>query len=219
VKTILGLFAALFILFAVLVSLPKIAEVNRAVEKETSPDPKFVALRSAKLDYNWQKGGFGSVMMIDATVTNPSATAFKDFTIKCTHAGPSGTEIDSNTRTIYDIVPSKSKKRFRQINMGFIHSQAARSSCEITDLVLASPAEQAQLDAKAKVAAERQHRERTREIENERRARPMAEAKERANRESMHSKLVQDCTERYKGKPVSSVSDVCSPVIGEINTK
>lgn len=97
-------------------------------------DPKDILLRDVKLDFRWSKEGFGNVMVADFTVTNPTQFAFKDFKIKCTHYAPSGTEIDHNTRTIYEIVEPKSEKVIRQMNMGLIHSQAARSACEITDL-------------------------------------------------------------------------------------
>ena len=215
-KTVLGLLAGIFILFVVFGVMSKVGEVNRAVEKETSTDPKFVVLRSAKLDYTWQKSGFGSVMVADFTVTNPTTYGFKDVAIKYTHAAPSGTVIDSNTRTVYEIVPPKGKKRFRDVNIGFIHSQATRSGCEITDLALVSPGEQARLEAEAKAVAERQQRERARKTESDKAGAAHAEAHERANREFMHSKLLEQCAP-YKGQPADKIPTTCSPVMGEIN--
>ncbi len=97
-------------------------------------DSKQILLQSVKLDYKWNKSGFGSIMMANFTLNNPTAYRFKDFEIKCSHYSPSGTLIDSNTRTIYEIVEPRSKKVVKDFNMGFIHSQAARSGCEITDL-------------------------------------------------------------------------------------
>ena len=99
-------------------------------------DPRDALLRDVKLEYKWRKEGFGNVMVADFTVKNPTQYRFKDFEIKCTHLAPSGTEIDSNRRTIYEVVEPKSTKVIKQMNMGFIHSQAARSGCEITDLVV-----------------------------------------------------------------------------------
>jgi len=89
-------------------------------------------IHSVKLDYKWSKS-FGSFMTADFTLNNPTNYRFKDFEIKCTHYSPSGTEIDHNTRTIYQIVEPQSKKVVKNFDMGFIHSQA-NSSCEITDL-------------------------------------------------------------------------------------
>lgn len=100
----------------------------------TSIDPKELLLRTVRLDFAWRKEGFGSVMIADFTVTNPTQYRFKDFEIKCTHSAASGTEIDSNTQTIYEIVEPNSTKVVKGVNMGFIHSQATSSSCKITDL-------------------------------------------------------------------------------------
>jgi hypothetical protein len=97
-------------------------------------DPKQVALRDVKLDFKWAKGGFGSVMLADFTIDNPTPYTIKDIEVKCVHSAPSGTEIDSNTRTIYEMVKPKSKKVVRGFNMGLINSQASSSACRIEDL-------------------------------------------------------------------------------------
>jgi hypothetical protein len=89
-------------------------------------------------NWHWTKSGFGSVMIIDRmTIRNDAPFAIKDFTLKCVHQGPSGTEMDSNTRRVYDIVPADGSKTVRDMNMGFINSQVVTSSCEITDAVAA----------------------------------------------------------------------------------
>jgi hypothetical protein len=108
---------------------------NPSSGASTPENPKDILLRDVKLGYKWYKEGFGSVMIADFTVKNPTQYSFKDFEITCTDSGPSGTVIDSNTRTIYEIVEPISTKVIKRVNMGFIHSQAARSKCEITDLV------------------------------------------------------------------------------------
>jgi hypothetical protein len=97
--------------------------------------PKDVLMRDVKLDSKWQKSGFGNVMIADFTVHNPTQLRFKDFEVTCTHRAPSGTKIDSNTRTIYEVVEPNSTKQVNEMNMGFIDSQVASSHCEITDLV------------------------------------------------------------------------------------
>jgi zinc-ribbon domain len=97
-------------------------------------DPKDALLRDVKLEYKWYKEGFGNVMIADFSINNPTQYRFKDVEIKCTHSAPSGTVIDSNTRTIYEIVEPKSTKVIKQMNMGFIHSQASRSGCDISNL-------------------------------------------------------------------------------------
>ncbi|HWL38701.1 MAG TPA: hypothetical protein VNO75_00560 [Gemmatimonadaceae bacterium] len=90
----------------------------------------------AKLDYSWSKGGFENVMLATFIITNPTSRTIKDVEITCTHFAASGTKIDENTRTIYQIVPAKGKKRIPDFNMGLIHSQAKSSACTISDLVV-----------------------------------------------------------------------------------
>ena len=96
--------------------------------------PKDEALRLAKLDYSWAKEGFGNIMMANFTVTNPSKYRLKDLKITCNHFAKSGTEIDKNSQTIYDVIKPGQKKHFPNVNMGFIHTQAASSYCKIVDL-------------------------------------------------------------------------------------
>lgn len=89
-------------------------------------------------DLAWSKGGFGSIMIIDRiTVRNDAPFSIKDFVLKCVHQGPSGTDMDRNSRRVYEIVPAAGTKTVREVNMGFIHSQVATSRCEITDAVAA----------------------------------------------------------------------------------
>jgi hypothetical protein len=137
--------AALLLLFC-LANLPNIFgggghETAASVGTSTisspvpAPDPKEALLRNVKLDFKWHKDGFGNIMIADFTLKNPTEYRFKDFEIKCTHSAPSGTVIDSNTRTIYETVEPESTKVVKEMNMGFINSQASRSGCEITDLV------------------------------------------------------------------------------------
>ncbi len=90
---------------------------------------------SLKLEYTWSKEGFGNVMEATFTVRNRSHNGIKDLEIRCIHSAPSGTVIDRNTRTIYDVVPAQKSRTFENVNMGFINSQAHRSGCEITDFV------------------------------------------------------------------------------------
>ena len=98
--------------------------------------PKEDALKNTVLDYDWSKGGFDSVMLVDFKIKNNSKYDIKDITVECEHYSNSKTKIDSNSRVIYEIVKAGETKTVKQFNMGFIHSQAASSGCGITDLVV-----------------------------------------------------------------------------------
>jgi zinc-ribbon domain len=105
------------------------------------PSPEKTALENVELvDFSWAKEGFGSVMLAKFVLRNNNDFAVKDIRIKCTHTAKSGTVIDSNTRTVYDLVEAKSKKTIRDFNMGFIHNQVDRSSCEVDKVVVVEKA-------------------------------------------------------------------------------
>lgn len=97
-----------------------------------TPSARQIVRENLSLEYKWAKAGFGSVMDADFIITNNSSYDIKDIVIKCVHFAKSGTEIDSNKKTIYDSFPANNKKIIKKFNMGFIHSQAVKSDCSIT---------------------------------------------------------------------------------------
>ena len=99
-------------------------------------DQERQALNNIDFDFSWSTDGFGNVMMIDMKVKNNGTADIKDFTVECDHTSNSGTKIDSNKREVFEIIKAGETRKFKQFNMGFIHSQAASSSCGITDLVV-----------------------------------------------------------------------------------
>ena len=104
--------------------------------KPSMSEMKHDALASVKLNYALRKDAFETLLNANFTVNNGSPYDIKDIEITCEHLAKSGTRIDSNTRTIYDIFPAKKKKTIKNFPMGFIHSQAERSSCRVSDLVV-----------------------------------------------------------------------------------
>jgi uncharacterized protein (UPF0333 family) len=91
------------------------------------------ALSKIKLDFTLTKDEMG-IITANFVVKNESSYNIKDFEITCEHFANSGSNIDSNVRTIYDIVMAHTTRKVRNFNMGFVHSQASKSSCKITDL-------------------------------------------------------------------------------------
>lgn len=135
----------IFVGFGVLLSI--IASLGSPTRVSNTPpvyeqlseqvSPKVTAIRGVKLDFTVVSSS-GGILVVNFTVQNPGAYTVKDLEITCLHAANSGTVIDSNVRTIYEIFNSNShsKKRFPEFNMGFINSQAARTSCKVTDLTI-----------------------------------------------------------------------------------
>ncbi len=104
------------------------------VYHEPPPYSKEVLLQHAFLDFTWGKEA-DVFMVANFTVKNSSDYPFKDFEITCQHFSPSGTNIDSNVRTIYEVVKPHSTKKIRHFDMGFVHSQSVNANCKITNLV------------------------------------------------------------------------------------
>jgi len=96
--------------------------------------PRETVLKTVKLSHTCSTDDI--ILTCNFKIENPAERAFKDFEITCNHFAPSGTKIDSNSRTIYEVVKAHSKRSISNFNMGFIHSQAKSSSCSVTDLTV-----------------------------------------------------------------------------------
>ena len=81
---------------------------------------------------SWNKDGFDNIMILSTDIKNPLEYTVKDIEITCTHYANSGTKIDSNTRTIYEQIPANGSLNLDDFNMGFIHTQATKSGCNVT---------------------------------------------------------------------------------------
>ena len=105
-------------------------------EKPAKPSRELARVRVKIVKFSWKKEAFDTVMQANFTIRNDNDLAVKDLKITCEHAAPSGTLIDRNTRTLYEVIRPHATRSFRNFDMGFIHSQAAHSGCEVTDLVV-----------------------------------------------------------------------------------
>ena len=83
--------------------------------------------------WKWGKVAGGNVMLASFKIRNNGDEAFKDIEIECIHTAPSGTVIDRNKRTIYEVLKAGETREFKDFNMGFIHSQAKKSAARITN--------------------------------------------------------------------------------------
>lgn len=88
-------------------------------------------LENVELDFNWNKSGFGSVMMAKLIIKNKNDFEVKDLVVKCDLFGNSGSRIGTATKTVYESVPAKTAKTINDVNMGFINSQTSSTSCGI----------------------------------------------------------------------------------------
>lgn len=104
---------------------------------ERKIDPKEEALNQVTIEkLEWYKGGFDSIMMLNARIKNDGNRDIKDIEIECSHASNSGTRIDANRKIVYEVIKSGKSINIKDFNMGFIHSQATSTNCKIKDLVV-----------------------------------------------------------------------------------
>jgi len=103
-------------------------------EKKVAADQKLQAIKNISMKTDWQKGGFGSVLQLDAIISNNSDITVFDFNIICVNFGKSGTIIGKTEKTVFDTIKARETKRFDNINMGFLHSQTDAVRCSIVDL-------------------------------------------------------------------------------------
>jgi hypothetical protein len=111
----------------------KSVEVAQSMGKIDQYISEHERLQKIKIQkWSWKKDGFGSVMMATFVLQNTNDKTVKDIEITCEHFGNSGTLIDKNIRTIYETINAKATKTIGNFNMGFVHSQATKSSCTVT---------------------------------------------------------------------------------------
>jgi hypothetical protein len=121
------------LVFGVLVALRSLDTPNSFIAPVSSPTstPNDDGLSNLMLTgTKWYKAGFDSIMKATFQIYNHNEFAVKDITVRCTYFANSGTQIDSNTKTIYEVVPAKSAKSISDFSMGFINSQVASASCK-----------------------------------------------------------------------------------------
>jgi hypothetical protein len=80
---------------------------------------------------SWTKSGFGTVGLVTVAIENKNSFAVKDISIECEFYGASGTKLNTARNTIYETIKANGSRTFKEFNVGFIHSQAARGGCSL----------------------------------------------------------------------------------------
>ena len=108
------------------------------MRKKAESDEYGRQMRSPKeyvtLDMTWSKGGFDSVMIANFTIKSTLQFQVRDISIRCAGFGNGGTQLTRIDRTLYEIVPAKTTKRFNNVNMGFIPSQMTQANCTVVEV-------------------------------------------------------------------------------------
>jgi hypothetical protein len=133
-------FAILLCVVAARGPSPTLSPAARTVTATQSyVEPKPENLSKSKIlanfrirSFAWQKSGFGAIMMARFIIHNDNPMPLKDIEVTCSSSGPSGSIIDTNSRTVFEVVGQKSFLQIDEMNMGFIRSEAIDSKCHVT---------------------------------------------------------------------------------------
>src|SRR5215203_3571012 len=87
-------------------------------------------------DFSWSKGGFGTVMIAHFSLKNSLPWAVKDIRLQCKSSAPSGTELDRAGQVVYERIEAGKTKKVTGMNMGLVHSQAARAGCTVESVIV-----------------------------------------------------------------------------------
>lgn len=136
-KVVVGLIGFFVLTNAVILVGKTPSADSQSATAPQPPDPKVAALAAVKLEkWSWHKGGFDTVMQLNATIKDEGERDVKDIKIVCTHSSNSGTTIDQNQKVAYELVRAGKSVVLKDFGMGFMHTQATQTSCQITDLVV-----------------------------------------------------------------------------------
>ena len=122
-------------------------QAQAAAEQVAMRSPQeFAAAETKLVDFTWEKGGFGTVMIAKFTVRNDSPVDIADLKIQCQHYDSSGVVLDQNSGTAFGLVKAHATTRIPNVNMGFLNpesgnSRTTKTECEILGLKLASESE------------------------------------------------------------------------------
>jgi hypothetical protein len=110
---------------------------NRKQQAAPIPQPSAPVQRASPenvdLKVSWRKTST-NMMIAKIAVTNRNDHDVKDLDVECTMYAPGGTALGEARRTVYDVVPAKADRTFRDFNMGTIHGQANTARCNVIGL-------------------------------------------------------------------------------------
>ena len=122
-------------------------EEKRAAEREAAARAKRLyeerearTISRPKIEIaRWEKGGFGSVGIVDVKITNTSSRGWiRDIKVECSFYGKSGTMINTRSATVYETIRPKQTHVARKLNLGFIDQQSSSASCSFIAASVAS---------------------------------------------------------------------------------
>lgn len=120
--------------FVILFPLILVGQFNGNTNQQKAQEISYRGQWPTIEKFAWRKGGFGTVMIASFTISNELGTKdVSDFLLRCSGYGPSGTLISQPEMRLYEVVEAGKRKRFSQVNIGFIDHQTSNTHCVIAD--------------------------------------------------------------------------------------
>lgn len=107
---------------------------SKAEPKKNDGSDIRMAIENVSFKYDWEAGGFGSVMVMDLTIKNNNPYPVKDFTISCRLSAQSGTNVGTVEKKLLKRIEANGEILEKRFNVGFMNSQAEKAGCYISDL-------------------------------------------------------------------------------------
>jgi|SoiMethySBSTD1v2_1073268.scaffolds.fasta_scaffold204069_2 hypothetical protein len=113
-----------------------LALVNNHQKQQVAPAPQSSApvqqasLENVDLKVSWRKTST-NMMIATIAVTNRNNHDVKDLDVECTMYTPGGSALGEARRTVYDVVPARADRTFRDFSMGTIHGHANTARCNV----------------------------------------------------------------------------------------
>lgn len=98
-----------------------------------APPTRADVLSRLEINNRRFSGTNGDPFTASFTLDNKNDFPIKDFTIRFTFHGNSGSMISSRSQSFYEIVPAKQGKAIRNARLGFMPNQGVSVSAEVID--------------------------------------------------------------------------------------
>jgi hypothetical protein len=85
----------------------------------------------ALVNFEWGKVALGGLLTANFWFRNNTEHEIKDMVIQCDGLNSGGTKIDSNTRTIHQIVKPNTTKSVTGVSMGLLSSRVTEETCTL----------------------------------------------------------------------------------------
>lgn len=110
---------------------------HEPAKDETADEPIYSPGNMPVLRYNWHKGGFNSVYVLDyITIENKNPFAVNGVTVGCDQIASDGTVFGTAIKPLHEHMEAGQTKTFRNITVGLLMDDSvARSGCMVLGAV------------------------------------------------------------------------------------